>query len=80
MTENSSQNIPSNKKKLNLRVNKVARIQYLQDFFFHKLTLFFASLVLIVLVGIIISLVISAWPTLKESGVWFFFQKRMECC
>lgn len=74
MADNLSQNTPSNKIKLNLRVNKVARIQYLQDFFFHKLTLFFASLVLIVLLGIIISLVISAWPTLKESGIGFFLK------
>jgi len=76
MADNLSQNTPSNKIKLNLRVNKVARIQYLQDFFFHKLTLFFASLVLIVLLGIITSLVISAWPTLKESGIGFFFKNE----
>jgi len=31
MADNLSQNTPSNKIKLNLRVNKVARIQYLQD-------------------------------------------------
>jgi phosphate transport system permease protein len=41
---------------------KVVKIQRLQDFFFHKFTLFFAVLVLI----------ISAWPTFKEFGFKFF--------
>ena len=51
---------------------KVVKIQRLQDFFFHKLTLFFAALVLIFLVGIILSLIVSAWPTFKEFGFKFF--------
>jgi phosphate transport system permease protein len=51
---------------------KVVKIQRLQDFFFHKLTLFFAVLVLIFLAGIILSLIISAWPTFKEFGFKFF--------
>ena len=76
MTNSLSKNIPSHKNKLNLQTNKVARIQYIQDFFFHKLTLFFSSLVLIILAGIIISLFISAWPTFKESGIGFFFKNE----
>jgi phosphate transport system permease protein len=51
---------------------KVVKIQRLQDFFFHKFTLFFAVLVLIFLAGIILSLIISAWPTFKEFGFKFF--------
>jgi len=51
---------------------KVVKIQRLQDFFFHKFTLFFEILVLIFLAGIILSLIISAWPTFKQFGFKFF--------
>ncbi len=47
------------------------RNQRIQDFFFHKITLLFAASVLLVLVGIIASLVIGAWPALKEFGPGF---------
>jgi len=47
------------------------RKQRLQDFFFHKLTLLFALSVLFVLMGIIASLMIGAWPALKEFGLPF---------
>ena len=47
------------------------RKQRLQDFLFHKLTLAFALSVLLVLAGIIVSLVIGAWPALKEFGPAF---------
>lgn len=47
------------------------RKQRLQDFIFHKVTFSFALSVLLVLVGIIISLVIGAWPALKEFGPAF---------
>ncbi|WP_151634246.1 phosphate ABC transporter permease subunit PstC [Noviherbaspirillum aerium] len=47
------------------------RKQRLQDFLFHKVTLAFALSVLIVLVGIIVSLIIGAWPALKEFGPAF---------
>ncbi|HVK93300.1 MAG TPA: phosphate ABC transporter permease subunit PstC [Noviherbaspirillum sp.] len=47
------------------------RKQRLQDFLFHQLTLIFALSVLLVLVGIIISLVIGAWPAFKEFGPAF---------
>src|SRR5450830_1304006 len=50
---------------------KVMRRQRWQDFFFHKLTLGFAALVLIVLLGIIFSLFIRAVPAMQEFGLAF---------
>jgi len=47
------------------------RKQRIQDFLFHKLTLMFALSVLFVLMGIIVSLMIGAWPALKEFGLPF---------
>ena len=47
------------------------RNQRIQDFLFHKITLGFALSVLLVLVGIIISLMIGAWPAFKEFGPAF---------
>ncbi|CAN5905275.1 phosphate ABC transporter permease PstC [soil metagenome] len=47
------------------------RNQRLQDFFFHKVTLTFALTVLLVLIGIIISLMIGAWPAFREFGPSF---------
>jgi len=47
------------------------RRQRLQDFIFHKVTLLFALSVLVVLVGIIISLIIGAWPAFHEFGLGF---------
>jgi phosphate transport system permease protein len=52
---------------------KVLKIQRIQDFIFHKSTLFFALTVLFALIGIIISLFVSAWPSLSEFGLGFFF-------
>jgi len=52
---------------------KVLKIQRIQDFVFHKSTLFFALTVLFALIGIIISLIVSAWPALREFGPGFFF-------
>ena len=42
-----------------------------QDFLFHKITLFFAALVLLVLVGILLSLIVGAWPALEHFGPGF---------
>ena len=50
---------------------KVMRRQHWQDFFFHKLTLSFAALVLVVLLGIIFSLFIRAIPAMQEFGFAF---------
>ena len=52
---------------------KVLKLQRIQDFIFHKSTLFFALTVLFALIGIIISLIVSAWPALSEFGPGFFF-------
>jgi len=51
----------------------ILKKQRLQDFLFHKATLFFALSVLITLLGIIVSLVINAIPALKAFGPGFFF-------
>lgn len=42
-----------------------------QDFLFHKLTFSFALLVLLVLVGIMVSLIIGAWPAFEKFGPGF---------
>jgi phosphate transport system permease protein len=47
------------------------RIQRIQDFLFHKLTLLFAASVLLVLLGIIVSLVIGALPAFRAFGPGF---------
>lgn len=49
----------------------VMRRQRWQDFLFHKLTFSFALLVLLVLLGIISSLFINAWPAMQEFGLAF---------
>lgn len=54
-----------------VKLAAVMRRQRWQDFFFHKLTLAFAALVLIVLTGIIISLFMRAGPAMKEYGLKF---------
>jgi phosphate transport system permease protein len=47
------------------------RVQRIQDFIFHKITLLFAAFVLLVLIGIIASLAIGAAPAFREFGVGF---------
>ena len=47
------------------------RTSQLPDFLFHKLTFAFALLVLLVLAGIVVSLVIGAWPALEHFGPGF---------
>ncbi|WP_194725660.1 phosphate ABC transporter permease subunit PstC, partial [Noviherbaspirillum malthae] len=61
----------ANKVATHVPLASTMRRQRLQDFFFHKITLLFALSVLIVLVGIIVSLIIGAWPALKEFGPTF---------
>jgi phosphate transport system permease protein len=55
------------------QAERILKIQRIQDFIFHKSTLFFAMTVLFALIGIIISLIINAWPALREFGLGFFF-------
>jgi phosphate transport system permease protein len=55
------------------QVAKIIRKQRLQDFFFEHITQLFAFFVLAALLGILISLAIAAWPTLKEFGPAFLW-------
>lgn len=57
-------------------MQKLMRRQRIQDFLFHKTTMFFALSVLLVLVGIIISLIQGAWPAFQHFG--FGFITRVE--
>jgi phosphate transport system permease protein len=52
---------------------KTMRNQRFQDFLFHKITLGFALFVLLMLAGIIVSLMINAWPAFKEFGPSFIY-------
>lgn len=58
----------------NVQVLAVAKRQRMQDFFFHKVTWFFSMMVLIALMGIIVSLVINAWPALSKFGAEFLWR------
>lgn len=49
------------------------RLQRWQDYFFEKITLLFATTTFLALIGIIVSLVISAWPALQKFGIPFFY-------
>ena len=52
----------------------VVKKQRLQDFFFHKITLTFSLLVLFALMGIIVSLIINAWPAFSKFGLSFIWR------
>jgi phosphate transport system permease protein len=52
----------------------VVRRQRLQDFLFHKITLSFSLLVLAALAGILISLMVTAWPAFKKFGLEFLWR------
>jgi phosphate transport system permease protein len=52
----------------------VVKKQRLQDFFFHKITLTFSLLVLFALMGIIVSLIINAWPAFLKFGLSFIWR------
>jgi len=73
-----SENDVSKGIKLSPEMNKIIRKQRFQDFIFHKVTLTFASLVLVVLAGIIISLIITSWPTFAKYGPGFFFRNEWD--
>ncbi|NQW84312.1 MAG: phosphate ABC transporter permease subunit PstC [Alcaligenaceae bacterium] len=51
----------------------VVKKQRIQDFLFHKVTMLFALLVLIALAGILVSLMISAWPAFQKFGIDFIW-------
>ena len=68
---NESVQMPVNAAISDARMHQIMRRQRLQDFLFHKITLSFAALVLVVLLGIIVSLFLRAMPALKEYGFAF---------
>ena len=63
--------VPESAQSAQVNMAAVMRRQQWQDFLFHKLTFSFALLVLLVLMGIIVSLVINAWPAMQEFGLAF---------
>jgi phosphate transport system permease protein len=63
---------------MNEQQNKIAKRQQIQDFLFKYVTQFFACLVLLVLLGIIISLFIDAWPALHQFGLTFFVSSEWD--
>jgi phosphate transport system permease protein len=52
-------------------MHSTMRMQRIQDFVFHKVTMLFAASVLLVLVGIIVSLIVGATPAFREFGPGF---------
>ena len=55
-------------------VAAVARRQRLLDFLFHRVTMVFSLLVLAALLGIIVSLFLSAWPAFSKFGLQFLWR------
>ena len=75
LTEQSPKSHPADTQILSAAARlAVAKRQQLQDKFFHALTLGFSLLVLIALMGILISLVINAWPSFQKFGVGFIWR------
>jgi len=58
---------------IHLNQARKTRLMQLQDLVFEKLTLIFATTTLIALLGIIVSLAVSAWPALQAFGLPFFY-------
>lgn len=58
----------------NANMLAIASRQRWQDIIFHRLTQGFSLLVLIFLVGIIVSLLINAWPAFQKFGVGFVWR------
>ncbi|MEY3952861.1 MAG: hypothetical protein RL320_1663, partial [Pseudomonadota bacterium] len=56
------------------RMHAIVRRQKLQDFLFHKITWSFSMLVLLALAGILISLLINAWPAFHKFGIEFIWR------
>lgn len=64
---------PTTSGMLDPRMMAVVKKQRIQDFVFHKVTMLFAVLVLVALAGILVSLMISAWPAFKKFGIDFIW-------
>src|SRR6218665_249663 len=52
----------------------IAKRQRIEDIFFHRVTQGFSLLVLIALLGIIISLFVTAWPAFQKFGLGFVWR------
>ncbi len=52
----------------------IAKRQRFQDFLFHRVTQAFSLLVLAALVGIIVSLLVNAWPSFHKFGLQFIWR------
>ena len=55
------------------RRHRIASRQRVLDIVFHRLTQAFSLVVLLAMVGIIVSLVINAWPTFRKFGIDFIW-------
>jgi phosphate transport system permease protein len=60
------------------RMVAVVKKQRIQDFLFHKVTMLFALLVLVALAGILVSLMISAWPAFQKFGIDFIWTNEWD--
>ena len=60
------------------RMVAVVKKQRIQDFLFHKVTMLFAMLVLVALAGILVSLMISAWPAFQKFGIDFIWTNEWD--
>lgn len=60
------------------RIVAVVKKQRIQDFLFHKVTMLFAMLVLVALAGILVSLMISAWPAFQKFGIDFIWTNEWD--
>ena len=63
---------PSATAGIDLHAQQIRKFR-LQDLFFHRTTQLFAFVVLATLVGILVSLTLEAWPSLKEFGPAFLW-------
>ena len=69
---------PTTSGMMDLRMVAGVKKQRIQDFLFHKVTMLFALLVLIALAGILVSLMISAWPAFQKFGIQFIWTNEWD--
>ena len=74
-TINNAHQAPQQRSESNVSANMaaIARRQRLQDVLFHRGTQAFSLLVLAALIGIMVSLFVSAWPTFRTFGLKFLW-------
>ena len=66
--------ILADKSMMDPKMLAVVKKQRIQDFLFHKTTLLFSVLVLLALAGILVSLLVSAWPAFHKFGIGFIWR------